>query len=147
MEEVEFLGTLEGRVRAQLEAELERLAQDLGLRRRVLLVDDEVDGTRLLQRFLERRGHRTRVAFDLPHALRLLTEFEPDVCVMDLDLPSGDGCSLAEAASARDPRPRLVALTGHAGDAHRDRAVAAGCDSFFVKPTALRQLLLEIEGA
>jgi DNA-binding response OmpR family regulator len=107
---------------------------------RLLVVDDNRDAADSLAMLLEMWGHQPRVAYDGPAALREAEAEPPDAVLLDLGMPGLDGYDLAQ-----DLRPAaLIAVTGFADSAHRDRADAAGFDHFFVKPVdldALRGLL------
>src|SRR4029079_3086986 len=59
--------------------------------RRVLVVDDNVDASSMLARLLSFEGHDTREAHDGLEAVRVATEFEPDVVLMDIGLPLLNG--------------------------------------------------------
>ena len=93
--------------------------------RRILVVDDNIDGARLTAEALESVGHDTRVAFDGPGALEIAAAFSPDVALLDLGL-AADGWLRACAATGRGPpekEPLLVAVTGYgqASDHERTR--------------------------
>ena len=64
-----------------------------GTRGSVLVVDDEPVITNVVSRYLERAGYSTSVAADGLEALRLATDAEPDLVVLDLMLPGLDGSS------------------------------------------------------
>ena len=115
-------------------------------RLRVLAVDDNRDAADSLRVLAELWGHEARAAYDGPAALAAATDFGPDVCLLDLGLPRLDGFELARRLRAAhpDPGPALVAVTGYAHQAVRERAAAAGFDHVLVKPvdpTTLRDLL------
>jgi CheY-like chemotaxis protein len=97
---------------------------------RLLVVDDNRDAADSLAVLLGLWGHRPRVAYDGASALRAARAEPPDAVLLDLGMPGLDGYDLAH-----DLRPAaLIAVTGFADRAHRDRADAAGFDHFFVKP-------------
>jgi CheY-like chemotaxis protein len=80
--------------------------------RRILLVDDNVDGADLLGA-LSQMGHVTRIAYDGPSALAVAATFAPDLVLLDIGLPLIDGYELAQqlrAAPHLGPL-QLVALT------------------------------------
>ena len=62
---------------------------------RILIVDDNEDGAEMLADALSGKGYDTRVAHDAPTALRVATEFSPDVAFLDIGLPVMDGYELA----------------------------------------------------
>lgn len=114
--------------------------------RRVLIVEDNVDAAEALATVLELWGHEVRVAFDGSQGVRVAKEFHPEVALVDIGLPGMDGFQVARELRQADlPRMHLVALSGYGADADRARGVAAGFDSYLVKPPpmdALEQILL-----
>ena len=105
----------------------------------VLVVDDDPDAADSTGTLLTLYGHTPRVARSCAEALAAADEFTPDVALLDLGLPDGDGAALAGAMRARlGRRPVLVAVTGFQGrDADARRA---GFDHVFLKPLDPREL-------
>jgi two-component system, sensor histidine kinase len=100
---------------------------------RVLLVDDHDHVRRGLRLALEEKGHAVAEADDGSEGLRLARLWQPDVAVVEVDLLIVSGYELAwHVRREFGARVRLVALTGHN---QRERALAAGFDSFLLKPT------------
>ncbi|HUG25701.1 ATP-binding protein [Piscinibacter sp.] len=104
--------------------------------RRVLVVDDNVDGADLLGHLLRAAGHQVQVLNDPVSALQALDAFAPDVAVLDIGLPVMDGYELAARLRERlAGRPcRFIALTGYGQDADRGRSQHAGFEQHLVKP-------------
>jgi signal transduction histidine kinase/DNA-binding response OmpR family regulator len=103
--------------------------------RRVLVVDDNVDGAESLATLLKLLGHEVHVAHDGPAALRATADVRPEVVFLDIGLPGMDGYEVAR----RLRRPGrnealLVALTGYGQDEDRRRSREAGFDHHLVKP-------------
>ncbi len=114
----------------------------------VLIVDDNEDAAELLEEALEGWGYTARVAYDGPAAMQLVTEFTPDVALLDIGLPVMDGYELArllkQIPSLR--RTYLVALTGYGQETDRQRSRAAGFDAHLVKPIDMTVLQSLIKG-
>lgn len=112
-----------------------------GPRRRVLVVDDNVDAAEMLRDALEEAGHEARTVHDGLEALDVARELEPEVILLDLGLPRMDGFEVARRLHA-DPSKRytLVALTGYGQESDRRRTAAAGFDHHLVKPVDMRTL-------
>ena len=110
---------------------------------RVLIVDDNEDGAEMLAETLLTLGHVTRVAHDGPGALRIASEFAPELAMLDIGLPVMDGYELAQRLREQaGQRPlRLVAITGYGQDHDRARAREAGFDAHVVKPVDIDRLL------
>ena len=113
----------------------------------VLVVDDYLEAREICAEYLGFHGYRVVTAEDGLQALERAFEMLPDVILMDLSLPELDGWAATRRLKA-DPRTRgipIVALTGHALSAERERALAAGCDDVITKPVVPRELLAEVE--
>jgi len=110
---------------------------------KILVVDDNHDSADSLGRLLEAHGHETARAYDGRQALDVSRQFEPDVVVLDLDMPVLDGYGSARAIRlAPSPRlPVLVALTGLTGHETRRLAFEAGFDAHLTKPARVDALI------
>jgi CheY-like chemotaxis protein len=121
-------------------------------RRRVLVVDDNVDAAVSLARVLERHeGQEVRVAHDGPSALEAAEAFRPEVVLLDIGLPGMDGHEVARRLRGRPEfeRALIVALTGWGQESDRRRSGEAGFDHHLVKPVdpdELRGLLGDARG-
>ena len=105
-------------------------------KRRVLVVDDNLDAALSLCRVLALMGHEVLVARDGPHALVTSRSFRPSFIVLDIGLPGLDGFQVAEALR-REPAvaaATIIAVTGRGEDTDRQRALAAGIDHYLLKP-------------
>ena len=114
---------------------------------RLLLVDDVPQVRRELRTALSLTGGVQVVgeAVDGRQAVDLAVSLEPDVVLMDLEMPGMDGFEAAARITAAAPSCRLVALTIHAGAEERQRAHAAGFDAFVVKGASMLTLMLAIQ--
>jgi PAS domain S-box-containing protein len=105
-------------------------------RRRIMLVDDNVDGAETLARLLGAHGHEVRVFHEPVAALAAVQAFRPEFAVLDIGLPVLDGYELARRMrTLLDGHPcRLVALTGYGQEADKARSMQAGFEHHLVKP-------------
>jgi two-component system CheB/CheR fusion protein len=111
-------------------------------RRRVLVVEDNVDGAETLRELLAMSGHEIEIAHDGRTALEKARAFHPDVALCDVGLPGMDGYAVARAFRA-DPAlasTLLVALTGYGLPDDQRRAAEAGFDAHLAKPATPAQL-------
>jgi CheY-like chemotaxis protein len=116
-------------------------------RRRVLVVDDNVDAASTLQALLRELGHEVDVAHDGSAALAAARERRPEVVLLDLNMPGMDGVELARTLR-RQPGfedVRLAAVTGLGQEADRRRTLAAGFDVHLVKPLSPEDLRRVLE--
>jgi PAS domain S-box-containing protein len=106
------------------------------VRRRIMLVDDNVDGADTLARLLAAHGHDVRVFHEPVAALAAAPAFLPDLAVLDIGLPVLDGYEVARRLRALlNAHPcRFVALTGYGLPADREHSARAGFDAHLVKP-------------
>jgi len=120
---------------------------------KILLVEDDEDNISLLSRLLKHHGHELSVATDGEEATLRAREEQPELILMDLELPPSPAASpdpnagleatrriKADPATARIP---VIALTAHTMAHHHERIMAAGCDDFQEKPIYPFDKLLE----
>ena len=111
----------------------------LATSRRILVVDDNVDGAMMLSEMLELSGHVLCTAFSGQQAHALAINFQPEIVFLDIGLPDMDGHAVARLFRATPllQEALIVALTGWgANDDHR-RSREAGCDVHLTKPVQL----------
>ena len=114
--------------------------------RRVLIVDDHVDSADVMAQALEAHGHETRVAYDPFVAGTVAAEFQPELAILEINLPGMDGYALGAALRAELGECRIVALTGDATALNGLRSQWAGFDGYLTKPVSLDQLLSVVSG-
>ena len=108
----------------------------------VLIVDDSSHVTGPLQILFEETGRRVVIACSVATAVRACEAERPDLMLLDLSLPDGDGLSVLELlAGAPALPPVTVALTGHDDPLTAQRCRAAGCRDVLLKPVPVRDLL------
>jgi chemosensory pili system protein ChpA (sensor histidine kinase/response regulator) len=112
-----------------------------------LVVDDSITVRRVTQRLLERNGMRVLTAKDGVDAVSLLQENNPDIILLDIEMPRMDGYEVA-AHVRNDPRLKdipIVMITSRVSEKHRARAIELGVDDYLGKPYHESQLLDAIE--
>lgn len=110
----------------------------------VLVVDDEPDIVRLIAKVLEARGHRVRTARDGQEALDAIADEQPDVLVIDVNLPRVDGFEVVKrlrGASATQALPIVMMTAAFPSVADADHGITIGADEYVVKPF-LREVLV-----
>jgi PAS domain S-box-containing protein len=111
---------------------------------RALLVDDNADAADSLSLLLQLGGHTTCIARDGPEALKVVTEFKPDIVLLDIGLPGMTGYDVARAIR-RMPElgsPLLVAVTGWGAPEDRLQSKEAGFDEHLTKPVDISMIEL-----
>ena len=118
-------------------------------RRRVLIVDDNVDSATTLSRLLALKEQDVRVAHDGVTAVETAREFRPDLIFMDIGLPGWNGYDVVRQIRTEPwgQGMQIVALTGWGQAEDRRKSWEAGFDDHFVKPVpsaVLDQLLTSL---
>jgi two-component system CheB/CheR fusion protein len=111
-------------------------------RKRILVIEDNVDAAESLRDALELGGHQVEVAYNGPDGLERARAFRPEVVLCDIGLPGMDGFAVARAFRADETLKGtcLVALTGYALSEDRRRAAEAGFDRHVAKPPSIEML-------
>ena len=117
--------------------------------KRILIVDDNSELAQSLAELLEVDGHRVVTANDPVTALDLARQSNPEICILDLELPIMDGYELAKRLHETPPTERavLVALTGYGRDHDQRRTHEAGFAYHLVKPVDIGKLATILEQA
>ena len=110
-----------------------------GGRRRVLIIEDNIDAADSLREALEFSAHEVEVAYNGPAGIAKAREYKPEVVFCDIGLPGMDGFDVARAFRADDALKGayLVALSGYALPEDVQRASEAGFDQHLAKPPNL----------
>ncbi len=114
---------------------------------RILIIEDTENNRVLLTRRLKPRGHEIVTAEDAERGLAQVAAEPPDLILMDVGLPGMDGWSATrqlKAAPASRQIP-VIALTAHAMEGDREKAVEAGCDDYETKPIDFNRLFQKID--
>jgi PAS domain S-box-containing protein len=113
-----------------------------GGRRRVLIIDDNVDAADMLREALELSRHEVEVAYNGPTGIAKAREYRPEVVLCDIGLPGMDGYQVARTFKADEGLCSvfLVALTGYALTEDLAQAQEAGFDRHLAKPPSLEQI-------
>ena len=110
-------------------------------RRRILVVDDNVDAADALAELLRDYGHDVRAVHDGPSAIEQAALHRPDIVLLDIGMPGSDGYEVARRMrSELGLKATLVALTGYGEARHRRLSRDAGFDQHVTKPVDIRKL-------
>jgi putative two-component system response regulator len=113
---------------------------------RVLVVDDDPALSTLLERLLSRDGYRVLLAADAASAFASIANDNPDVILLDVMFPGGDGftvCELLKQDAVTRLTPVLL-ITGLTDHASRIRGRQSGADDFLTKPIDTQELLARV---
>jgi two-component system, OmpR family, response regulator len=113
---------------------------------RVLVVDDNQDAATSLGMLLAAAGYEVETCFDGQAALLAAERFDPDACILDINMPEMSGYELARRLKEKHPgrRPVLATVTAYGDKAHLDSAADAGFDLHFTKPADPCEVIKQI---
>jgi DNA-binding response OmpR family regulator len=110
----------------------------------VLVVEDVPEFTQIVSSVLRAAGHRVRAASTVADALTSLSSVPPDVVILDLSLPDGDGLDLCRTIRDRSSAYVLV-LTGRDDEVDKLLGFRLGADDYMTKPFSPRELGARVE--
>src|SRR3970282_1276646 len=114
---------------------------------KILLVEDNELNRDMLSRRLERRGFQVLIAVDGAQGVAMAQSEAPDLILMDMSLPVLDGWEATrqiKAAKTTNHIP-IIGLTAHDMSGEPERALAAGCDEYEIKPLDFNRLVAKIQ--
>jgi len=113
---------------------------------KILLVEDEPASLKLAHVVLTSDGHEVIDAQAADKAIEEIRLSEPDVILLDLELPNVDGLTLARSLKSAEATKRIViiAVTAYPDRFPRDEALESGCDAYIVKPINTRILTSQV---
>ena len=106
---------------------------------KLLLVDDSLDATLLLNRVLTEDGYQVRVANDGIKGLRLAFDFRPDLVLLDVMMPGMDGWTMLRRLREFSDVP-VIMLTALGGDESLVHGLDSGADDYLTKPFSMTEL-------
>lgn len=113
-------------------------------RKRILLVDDEKELLDMVRSILKEEGYSSiRIASTQKEAVEIACSFHPELAVLDVMLPDGNGFSLFEKLREMGDYPILF-LTACGEDEDKFRGLGLGADDYMVKPFLPKELILRI---
>lgn len=106
----------------------------------ILVVEENDDNRQLVLKVLGCRGYTVVGVVDGEEALTRLTDVNPDLILMDINLPGIDGHEVTRRIHQQEKFANLpiVALTARAMDGDEEKSLAAGCDAYIAKPINAR---------
>jgi len=112
---------------------------------KILLVEDNEDNRDMLSRRLTRRGHEIDMAMDGEEGVQKAAQGGYALILLDMSLPRMDGYGVAQTIRATKSKVPIIALTAHAMQGDREKALQAGCDEYETKPVELTRLLEKMD--
>jgi two-component system, OmpR family, KDP operon response regulator KdpE len=112
-------------------------------KKRILVVDDEPQITRVLRTALTGSGYEVRTAEDGHAALRAAREWQPDLVITDVSMPNMTGIELCGQLRAESPVP-IIVLSVKGEERTKVEALDAGADDYLTKPIGMDELLARV---
>ncbi len=109
----------------------------------ILLVDDNREILRMLNRLLELEGYSVAIAADGSSALALLEKHKPDLILMDIMMPNMDGYTACRAIKTDKATMRIpvIMLSALGYELNKELAKSVGADGYITKPFSRQELL------
>jgi two-component system KDP operon response regulator KdpE len=114
--------------------------------RRILVVDDEPQITRVLRTSLSSQGYDIRVANDGETALEIMKDWTPDLVITDLSMPNMDGLELCRRLRLSTKVP-IIVLSVKGEEKTKVQALDAGADDYVTKPFGIEELLARVRAS
>ena len=111
----------------------------------ILIVDDDHTVAEILLSYLQRADMQGSHVTTVTGAEQSLSEEIPDLLVLDVMLPDGDGVALCSTVRSQHPDVPIIMLTARTEESDRIAGLTAGADDYVVKPFSPRELVLRIQ--
>ena len=113
---------------------------------KILYVEDNEDNVYMLSRRLKRKGFEIVIAVDGEQGVEMASSEKPDLILMDLSLPKMDGWTATKLIKSNEKLKSIpiIALSAHAMEEHKQRALDSGCNDYDTKPVDINRLLSKI---
>jgi len=83
------------------------------MKKKVLIIDDEVDFCTIMKGFLERKGYEVHLAYTLQSGLFMANDLRPDILFLDNNLPDGQGWQYVEQIVEKNPHLKVYLISAH----------------------------------
>lgn len=115
--------------------------------KRILIADDEPNIVISLEFLMQRSGYQVKTVADGEQALRELTEFKPDLILLDIMLPLRNGFEVCQRIRENPEwkHTKIVMLTAKGREIEVTKGLALGADVYITKPFATKELLASVE--
>jgi len=113
----------------------------------ILIIDDDKDLVRILGMRLQHEGYKVEAAFDATQAVTQAINLKPDLVLLDMIMPAGDGVGVLEnlRLNVKTFNIPVIALTGISDKQTKEAAEKLGISGYFVKPVDMDKLIEKIK--
>jgi len=113
----------------------------------ILIIDDSAELCALLETILPYSGYKTLSAGTASEGLVLVEQTQPDLVIVDFELPDGKGLDVLEALNQQQPATPSILMTGYGSEGVAARALRLGALGYLIKPFTVEEVLSSIERA
>jgi two-component system cell cycle response regulator DivK len=115
----------------------------------ILYIEDNPENRLLVKRILEAEGYSVAEAMDGPGGLEVAAQVQPDLILLDINLPEIDGYDLARRFREMPGLQKvpILAVTANVMKGDRERTLEAGCDGYVQKPIDVDRLPQQVKAA
>jgi two-component system repressor protein LuxO len=114
---------------------------------KLLMVEDSASLTAIYKAYLDREGYRIVCVESLGSAHASLDAFAPDIVLLDIELPDGNGMDFLEQLMEMPDRPQVIVMTAHGTSNMAVRAIEMGATDFLTKPFDAARLQVTVRNA
>lgn len=114
---------------------------------RILIVDDEHEVVRILQKSLTAHKYEVLTAFDGKDALQIAEERHPDLLLLDINLPGLSGIDICKHLRARSQLPSIIIISVRNKEREKVKVLDAGADDYIAKPFGIDEVLARVRVA
>ncbi|WP_150050748.1 MULTISPECIES: response regulator [Methylomonas] len=113
----------------------------------IAVIEDHAPSRKLLTDVLETAGYRVLSAENAETGIAMIREAEPDLILMDIQMPGMDGLTAIRLLKAdfRTAKIPIIAVSALAMEGDRERILASGCEDYTSKPIRYKELLGQIQ--
>jgi two-component system, OmpR family, response regulator len=111
---------------------------------KILVVDDDPAIRNLIHRFLGKKSYQMESAEDGKTAMALFEQFDPDLVILDVNLPDANGYNLCQEMQSRT-NVFVLMLTSRTDEADKIKGFSQGADDYITKPFSLGELGVRVE--
>lgn len=108
--------------------------------RKVLLIEDDLEISKLMNKFLTRIFDTVHIAYDGKEGLSQYEEFRPDIIICDIEMPKMNGLDLIKTIRYEDKETRIIIISAYSDQDKLLKAIPLGLDEYFVKPIDFKKL-------
>jgi DNA-binding response OmpR family regulator len=114
--------------------------------KKILIADDEPNIVASLEFLMRQKGYEVRVAGNGVEALAAVTEFQPDLVLLDVMMPQMSGYDVCQKirAGAQGQRTRILMLSAKGRETEVSKGLAVGADAYVTKPFSTRDLIAQV---